>query len=96
VFYGVLAGVEVLAGVVDEDVNLPVALVDLVPEPRQDEKKISFSWDVVKRLTISVPHEQKTKSNFKQVSVFGCFGKYAIPWSGRVGGITPGANRGKT
>ncbi len=51
-FYGVLAGVEVLAGVVDEDVNLPVALVDLVPEPRQDEKKISVSWDVVKRLTI--------------------------------------------
>ena len=32
-FDGVLAGVEVLAGVVDEDVDLAVTLVDLVPEP---------------------------------------------------------------
>ena len=32
-FDGVLAGVEVLTGVVDEDVDLAVTLVDLVPEP---------------------------------------------------------------
>ncbi len=31
----ILAGVEVLAGIVDEDVNLGVSLVDLVAEPQQ-------------------------------------------------------------
>ena len=36
-FDGVLAGVEVLAGVVDEDVDLAVTLVDLVPEPHPSQ-----------------------------------------------------------
>jgi hypothetical protein len=31
----ILAGVEVLAGIVHEDVNLGVSLVDLVTEPKQ-------------------------------------------------------------
>jgi hypothetical protein len=31
----ILAGVEVLASIVDEDVNLGVSLVDLVTEPQQ-------------------------------------------------------------